>query len=49
MVVRVMYHLMIKLAPDLANLAQVLAQHLSNPGKEHCKTLERHLGHIKAR
>ena len=48
MVGKVMY-LMTKLAPDLANPARELAQHLSNPGKEHWKALERLVGHIKAR
>ena len=49
MVGKVMY-LMTKLAPDLANPPQELAEHLSNPpGKEHWKALERLVGHIKAR
>ncbi|KAI2503386.1 GAG-pre-integrase domain [Fragilaria crotonensis] len=45
---KIMY-LMTKLAPDLANPARELAQHLSNPGDEHWKALERLVGHIKAR
>ena len=48
MVGKVMY-LMTKLAPDLANPARELAQHLSNPGEEHWKALERLVGYIKAR
>ena len=40
-------YLMTKLAPDLANPAQKLAQHLSNPGKEHWKSLKRMVGYIK--
>ena len=49
MVGKVMY-LMTNLAPDLANPARELAQHLSNIGKEHWKALERLIGHhIKAR
>jgi hypothetical protein len=43
MVGKIMY-LMTKLAPDLANPARELAQHLSNPGEEHWKALA---GHIK--
>ena len=45
---KIMY-LMTKLAPDLANLARELAQHLSNPGEEHWKSLERMVGYIKAK
>ena len=45
---KIMY-LMTKLAPDLANPARELAQHLSNPGDEHWKALERLVGHIKAK
>ncbi|KAI2492351.1 GAG-pre-integrase domain [Fragilaria crotonensis] len=43
---KIMY-LMTKLAPDIANPARELAQHLSNPGHEHWKALERLVGHIK--
>jgi hypothetical protein len=45
---KIMY-LMTKLAPDLANPARELAQHLSNPGEEHWKALERMVGYIKAK
>jgi hypothetical protein len=45
---KIMY-LMTKVAPDLANPARELAQHLSNPGEEQWKALERLVGHIKAR
>jgi hypothetical protein len=45
---KIMY-LMTKLAPDLANPARELAQHLSNPGEEHWKSLERMVGYIKAK
>jgi hypothetical protein len=45
---KVMY-LMTKLAPDLANPARELAQHLSNPGEQHWKALDRLVGYIKAK
>ena len=45
---KIMY-LMTKLAPDLANPAQELAQHLSNPGEEHWKSLEGMVGYIKTK
>ena len=47
MVGKIMY-LMTKLAPDLANQAQELPQHLSNPGEQHWKALERLVGHTRA-
>ncbi len=40
MVGKIMY-LTSKLAPDLANGARELAQHLSNPGEDHWKALDR--------
>ncbi|KAI2499613.1 Reverse transcriptase (RNA-dependent DNA polymerase) [Fragilaria crotonensis] len=42
-------YLTTKLAPDLANAARELAQHLSNPGEDHWKALDRMVGHIKLR
>ena len=48
MVGKIMY-LTTKLAPDLANAARELAQHLSNPGDDHWKALDRMVGHIKQR
>ncbi|KAI2509134.1 GAG-pre-integrase domain [Fragilaria crotonensis] len=48
MVGKIMY-LTTKLAPDLANAARELAQHLSNPGEDHWKALDRMVGHIKLR
>ena len=48
MVGKIMY-LSTKLAPDLGNAARDLAQHLSNPGEEHWKALDRMVGHIKMR
>ena len=42
---KIMY-LMTKTSPDLANPARELAQHLSNPGEEHWKALERLVGHM---
>jgi Reverse transcriptase (RNA-dependent DNA polymerase)/Zinc knuckle len=45
---KIMY-LMTKLAPDLANPARELAQHLSNPGEQHWKALERLIGYVKAK
>jgi hypothetical protein len=48
MVGKIMY-LTTKLAPDLANGARELAQHLSNPGEDHWKALDRMVGHIKLR
>jgi hypothetical protein len=35
-----------KLAPELSNVARELATHLSNPGKEHWKALERCVGYL---
>jgi hypothetical protein len=48
MIGKIMY-LTTKLAPDLANGAQELAQHVSNPGEDHWKALDRMVGHIKLR
>jgi hypothetical protein len=45
---KVMY-LMTKLAPDLANPARELAQHLSNPGEQHWRALDRLIGYVKAK
>jgi hypothetical protein len=42
-------YLITKLASDLANPAQELAQHLSKPGEEHWKSLEKMVGYIKAK
>jgi hypothetical protein len=44
-----MLYLMTKLAPDLANPAPELPHHLSNPGEQHWKALERLVGCIRAK
>jgi hypothetical protein len=42
---KIMYYTT-KLAPELSNVARELATHLSNPGKEHWKALERCVGYL---
>ena len=40
---------MTKVGPDMSNACQELASHLSSPGPEHWKALERAVGYIKTR
>jgi hypothetical protein len=42
---KIMY-LTTKIAPELSNAARELAQHMSNPGEEHWKALERAVGYV---
>ena len=42
---KIMYYTT-KVAPELSNAARELASHLSNPGREHWKALERCVGYI---
>jgi Reverse transcriptase (RNA-dependent DNA polymerase) len=44
---KIMYYAT-KIAPDVCNAARELAQHLSSPGEEHWKAMERVVGYIKA-
>ena len=40
---------MTKVGPEMSNACRELASHLSNPGPEHWKALERAVGYIKSR
>ena len=40
---------MVKVGPDVANAARELAQHMTNPGVEHWKSMERMVGYMKSK
>jgi hypothetical protein len=42
---KIMYYAT-KIAPDISNAARELAGHLSNPGMEHWRALERNVGYL---
>jgi hypothetical protein len=42
---KIMYYAT-KIAPDISNTARELAGHLSNPGTEHWRSLQRYVGYL---
>ena len=40
---------MVKVGPDVANAARELAKHMTNPGEEHWKSMERMVGYMKGK
>ena len=40
---------MVKVGPDVANAARELAQHMTNPGEDHWKSMERMVGYMKGK